>query len=57
MTRDGDQDMFIANSGAAPTILRNNHFAQGQHFLNIRLQGLATNPPGSGRTCVYNSSR
>ncbi|WP_297818024.1 CRTAC1 family protein [uncultured Paraglaciecola sp.] len=46
--RDGDQDMFIANSGAAPTILRNNHFAQGQHFLNIRLQGLATNPQAVG---------
>ncbi len=46
--RDGDQDMFIANSGAAPTILRNNHFAQGQHFLNIRLQGLTANPQAVG---------
>jgi hypothetical protein len=46
--RDGDQDMIIANSGAAPTILRNNQFAQGQHFLNIRLQGLSTNPQAVG---------
>ena len=46
--RDGDQDMIIANSGGAPTILRNNNFAQGQHFLNIRLQGLAANPQAVG---------
>ena len=41
--RDGDLDMIIANSGAAPTLYRNNSFADGNNFLNIRLKGHAEN--------------
>ncbi|MFT7562125.1 MAG: hypothetical protein ACI93R_004060 [Flavobacteriales bacterium] len=46
--RDGDQDMLIANSGAAPTLFRNNTFAQENNFINIRLTGTTANVQGVG---------
>jgi hypothetical protein len=46
--RDGDLDMLIANSGEAPSLYRNNNFAEGNNFLNIRLQGRPDNPHAVG---------
>jgi hypothetical protein len=46
--RDGDLDMLIANSGEAPSLYRNNSFADGNNFLNIRLQGHRDNPLAVG---------
>ncbi|MDH3590044.1 MAG: VCBS repeat-containing protein, partial [Gammaproteobacteria bacterium] len=46
--RDGDLDIVIANSGEAPSLYRNNSFADGNNFLNIRLQGYADNPHAVG---------
>jgi hypothetical protein len=46
--RDGDLDMLIANSGEAPTLYRNNSFAEGNNFLNVRLKGHADNPLAVG---------
>lgn len=46
--RDGDIDLMIANSGQSPTLYRNDSAAQGNHFINIKLQGLAVNPDAVG---------
>jgi hypothetical protein len=46
--RDGDLDMLIANSGEAPSLYRNNSFADGNNFLNIRLRGTRDNPHAVG---------
>jgi len=46
--RDGDLDMLIANSGEAPSLYRNNSFADSNNFLNIRLQGRPDNPHAVG---------
>lgn len=46
--RDGDLDMLIANSGGSPSLYRNNSFAEGNNFLNIRLKGLLGNPQSVG---------
>lgn len=46
--RDGDLDILIANSGEAPSLYRNNRFADGNNFLNVRLKGYAENPHAVG---------
>ncbi len=46
--RDGDLDMLIANNGEAPSLYRNNNFADSNNFLNIRLKGRPDNPHAVG---------
>jgi hypothetical protein len=46
--RDGDLDMLIANSGKSPSLFRNNSFADGHNFLNIRLKGSRLNTQAVG---------
>ncbi|HEY5641267.1 MAG TPA: CRTAC1 family protein [Woeseiaceae bacterium] len=53
--RDGDLDMLIANSGEAPSLYRNNSFADGNNFLNIRLRGTRDNPHAVGARIIVSA--
>ena len=45
--RDGDLDIFIANDGQPPKLYRND-LITGNHFLNVKLVGLAPNTQAIG---------
>jgi hypothetical protein len=47
LDNDGDPDVVILNSRAAPTILRNDSPRKG-HWLGVRLKGVKTNRDGVG---------
>ncbi|MEX2173657.1 MAG: CRTAC1 family protein [Pirellulaceae bacterium] len=47
LDNDGDVDAVVLNSNALPTILRNESPA-GNHWLQVRLQGVASNADGVG---------
>lgn len=46
--RDGDTDILISNNNQAPTLYRNNTNNNGNHFINIKLQGLGKNTNAIG---------
>jgi hypothetical protein len=47
LDNDGDIDVVVSNSRREPTILRNDS-AAGNHWIQIRLRGVATNRDGAG---------
>ncbi len=47
LDNDGDQDVIVLNSGAAPTILRNDT-SNSNHWIQVELQGTHTSRDGVG---------